>query len=155
MLGDVAVPELRPMGVREWVAQMSRSGLSPSRVGQAYRLPAQILKTAQLDGLVAASPCVGVQLPRLPEHEPTILKPVQVADLAGAMPGPYDLFVLALAYTGCRFGELTALQWRYVDLASGCITVASSLSDANGVLTFEEPNARPCNQDGRPMRRPG
>jgi integrase len=140
-LGRLAVSDLRPMRVREWVAQMTRDGLSPSRVRQAYRLLAQMLKTAQLDGVIAVSPCVGVRLPRLPEHEPVILTPSAVVELAGAMRRPYDVFTTMLAYSGCRIGELAALRWRFVDTDMSRITVAASLSDANGVLTFQEPKS--------------
>jgi integrase len=141
-LGGRRLRDLRPMQVREWVAASTRRGLSPSRVRQAYRLLSQMLDTAVLDGLIPSSPCVGIRLPRLAEHEPTILTMHQVADLAAVMPEPSDgLFVMTLAYTGMRFGEGAALARRNVDLERRVLTVAASLSDANGLLTIEEPKS--------------
>jgi integrase len=132
-LGGTPLSDLRPMRIREWVADLSRDGLGPSRVRQGYRLLSQMMTTAQLDGLIAASPCVGVRLPRLPEHEPTILTPAEVDKLAGEMATPFDEFTLTLAYTGARFGEVPELRVRYVDLDRGMVTIAASLSDANGI----------------------
>ncbi|MGH3484753.1 MAG: tyrosine-type recombinase/integrase [Nocardioidaceae bacterium] len=140
-LGRTPLSDLRPMRIREWVADLSRDGLSPSRIRQGYRLLSQMMTTAQLDGLIVTSPCVGVRLPRLPEHEPTILTPAEVDKLAGEMPSPYDVFTLTLAYTGARFGEVAALRVRYVDLDRGLVTIAASLSDANGHLSFQEPKS--------------
>lgn len=138
-LGAVPVGELRPMQVREWVAQLTRTGLSPSRVRQAYRLLSQMLSAAQLDGMIAVSPCVGVRLPSVPEHEPTIVTAGRVTELARVMPPADGLFVLTLAYTGLRFGEGAGLQRRYVDAPGRRLTVALSLSDADGVLSLEQP----------------
>jgi len=140
-LGRTPLSDLRPMRIREWVADLSRDGLSPSRIRQGYRLLSQMMTTAQLDGLIVPSPCVGVRLPRLPEHEPTILTPAEVDKLAGGMPSLYDVFTLTLAYTGARFGEGAALRVRYVDLDRGMVTIAASLSEANGHLSFQEPKS--------------
>jgi integrase len=44
-----------------------------------------------------------------------------------------------LVYTGIRFGEACALRRRSVIVANKALQVAESLSDVNGVLTFEAP----------------
>ena len=56
--------------------------------------------------------------------------------------GPSDgLFTLTLAYSGIRFGEAAGLRRRFVDLVHDRLVVASSLSDADGQLTLEEPKS--------------
>ncbi len=77
--------------------------------------------------------------PRVLEHEPNVLTAAQVTVLANAMSAPYNLFVLTLAYTGLRFGEGAGLRAQCVLTDKPLIMVASSLSDANGHLSMEEP----------------
>ena len=139
--GRSRLRDLEPLAVREWVASLSRRGLSPSRVRQSYRLLSQLCDAAVIAGVLHSSPCVGVKLPRLPDVEPTILTPAQVTALAEQMRPPYGLLTRTLAYTGVRFGEAAGLQRRRVDLTRGRLTVAASLSDAAGVLSLEEPKS--------------
>lgn len=140
-LGAVAVGDLRPMQVREWVAELLGEGFGASRVRQAYRLLSQVMRAAQLDGLIEVSPCVGVRLPPLPDHEPVVLAPEEVAKLVAVLAGGDRLFVATLAYTGLRFGEAAALSRRSVDVEGRRLRVVQSLSDADGVLTLEEPKS--------------
>lgn len=139
VLGRARLRDLRPMRIREWVASLTRRGLSPSRVRQSYRLLSQMLNTAAVDGVIATSPCVGIKLPRLAQPEPTVLAPEQVTALAEAMPAVMGLFVTTLAYTGMRFGEGAGLTRRHVNLEGATVTVAASLSDADGIITMQEP----------------
>ena len=138
-LGSAKIGDLRRSGVQAWVASLVDRGLSPSRICQGYRLVSQLMKAAELDGIVARSPCLAIRLPRVPEHEPNVLTAAQVTALANALPAPYDLFVLTLAYTGLRFGEGAGLRAKCVLTEKSLILVASSLSDANGQLSMEEP----------------
>ncbi len=70
----------RPM-VQAWVSQLAAAGMSPSRIRQAYRLLSQMLAAAEMDGLLAVTPCRGIRLPRTPEHEPHVLTAEQVERL--------------------------------------------------------------------------
>ncbi|MGH3356614.1 MAG: tyrosine-type recombinase/integrase [Nocardioidaceae bacterium] len=138
-LGNRQLGDIRRSGIQAWVASLTERGLSPSRIRQSYRLLSQLMKAAELDGIVSASPCVGIRLPRVPEHEPNVLTPEQVTRLAALMRTPYDVLVLTLAYTGLRFGEAVGLRRCYVRLDQALIVVASSLSDANGAMSMQEP----------------
>lgn len=136
-LGDVPVGQLRPIAVREWVSHLVAAGLSPSRVGQAYRLLAQMMAAAETSGLIAVTPCRGVSLPSMPKTEPKIVTEKQALAIASAAREPYDVLVLTLAYTGVRIGEVFALRRSSVDVLNGRLIVDRSLSDANGHLSFE------------------
>ena len=57
------------------------------------------------------------------------------------MSAPFDLFVLTLAYTGLRFGEVAGLRRRFVLSSERRLVVAASLSEAAGVLSMEEPKS--------------
>lgn len=137
-LGDRPLGELTRAEIQTWVRQV-RADLSPSRTRQAYRLLSQMLSLAELDELIARSPCRSIRLPRLPTHDPVILSAEEVAALVAALSAPDDLFVLTLAYTGLRFGEGAALQRRRIDVPARTLLVAASLSEANGHVSMEEP----------------
>ncbi|MGH8890027.1 MAG: tyrosine-type recombinase/integrase [Acidothermaceae bacterium] len=140
-LGDSPVAQLRTIAVQEWISALSGRGLGASRVRQSYRLLSQIMAAAEDSGLIAASPCRRVRLPRMPESEPRILSHGQVADIISAAPEPYDLLIEILAYAGLRVGEAFALRRRSVDVLRGRLVVTESLSDVNGHLTFGAPKS--------------
>jgi integrase len=132
VLGQTPVGDLRPIDVREWVSGMTTRGLSPSRVRQAYLLLSQMMTAAEESGMVGANPCRGTRLPRLPEPEPRILTPSQVAAIAQEATAPYGLLVNLLAYGGLRIGEAFALRRASVDELGRRLIVKESVADVNG-----------------------
>jgi hypothetical protein len=95
--GAVALGSIRPGQIRTWIADLSAEGLSPGSVASIYRTLSKILKTAEIDGFIARTPCIGIELPR--EHqrgEMHFLSHDQVAALADALEGRYR----ALIYRG-------------------------------------------------------
>ena len=61
---------------------------------------------------IAKNPCSGVKLPRGGKRVVrTVLKPEEVAAIAGELEEPYATLVLFLATTGLRIGEAIAVQW--------------------------------------------
>lgn len=139
--GNMQLGQIRPIAVNEWVAKLSKRGLSASRVRQAYRLLSQIMTAAVNNELIKSSPCRGVRLPRMPATEPHILTADEVGALTAAMRKPHDLIVLLLAYGGLRIGEAFALRRRHVDLDQGRIIVAESLAEIAGQHVFDTPKS--------------
>ncbi|MBE3012289.1 tyrosine-type recombinase/integrase [Microbispora sp. NEAU-D428] len=139
--GKMEVGHVRPITISEWVASMTKRGLSASRVRQAYRLMSQIMAAAVHNEMIKASPCRGVRLPRMPETEPHILTENEVKALIAAMRSPHDLIVQLLAYGGLRIGEAFALRRRHVDLDNGRLLVAESLAEIAGKHVFDTPKS--------------
>jgi integrase len=136
---ELNLAALKPMMVSEWVAELHGGGLSPSRVRQSYRLLSQIMNSAVENELIAASPCRGVKLPRMPLTEPHILSRADAdAIIANARP-PHDLLIALLAYGGLRIGEAFALRRRCIDLERGTVTVEENLVEIAGHLSFDTP----------------
>lgn len=155
-LGDLPLTSLTPMRVGEWLADLQRSGLSASRVRKAYRVLSLAMDAAVRDRLLPASPCgKHHRLPRLPEHEPTILTVAQVESLVAHLrhgcpatgkdrrsrqpirPNPaLALVVELLAYGGLRIGEALALRRRHVDVLGCKLVVAESLTEIEGAFSF-------------------
>jgi len=136
VLGDLQLTTITKMTVREWVADLSARPLSPSRVRQALGLLSQVLDAAIDEGLLTANPCRGVRGPRLPQTEPRILCPEDVAQLSDRMRPPYGLLVDLLAYGGLRIGEAFARRRRSFDLVGQRLVITESLSETAGRHSF-------------------
>ncbi len=134
--GVIPIGEIRPIDVREWVADLHAGGLSASRIRQAYYLLAQILRTAVESGFVSGTPCVGVKLPRMIRSEIRVLTAGEVRRLAEAIREPYPALVYLLAYGGLRWGEAAALRRERVDAGRSRIRVVQSMSELQRGFDF-------------------
>lgn len=137
--GTVPLSSMKPILVGEWVADLHRAGLSPSRVRQSYRLLSQIMDAAVENDLIAVSPCRGVRLPSMPQTEPHILSEQEADLIIAAITAPHDVLVALLAYGGLRIGEVFALRRRSIDLAAGAVIISESLVEIAGLITFDTP----------------
>lgn len=135
VFSDVPLARIQPVDVREWVAILSATGLSSSRVRQAHQLFSMILKSAVESGYLARTPSVGIRIPRAPKRDQVILEPSQI-DLLASAAGPYGVLIYVLAYAGLRWGEAAALRRGRCDLLRARIDVAESLADVSGQLHF-------------------
>lgn len=135
-LGNRRLDKLQKIEIREWVAELTARGLSASRVRQALVVLSQVLDAAVDDDLITINPCRGVRPPRLPQTEPVILAPQDVARLRAVIRPPFGVLVDLLAYGGLRLGEAFALRRRCVDLRGRELTVEESLAETGGRLSF-------------------
>ena len=103
---------MKPSAIRAWIAALTRTRtVQPAQVRRWYQLLSQIMDAAVEDEHLTANPCASLRkaLPRLPEPDPRILTPDEVAALRAAMPEGRDRLMLDLmARTGVRIGELFA-----------------------------------------------
>lgn len=100
---------------------------------QAYRLLSQVMTSAVDNGMIPASPCRGVRLPRLPEADPTILTVAQVNRLATSCVEAGDrVLVLLLAFGGLRIGKALPLRRRHLDFEKGRVIVAEAVTELPG-----------------------
>ena len=82
---------------------------SASTVIRAYGVLAALLDVAVRDRRILSNPARGVKLPRKAGKEKVYLSHEQVELLASSA-GDKETLVLFLAYTGLRWGEVTALR---------------------------------------------
>ncbi|MCB1245743.1 MAG: tyrosine-type recombinase/integrase family protein, partial [Acidimicrobiia bacterium] len=107
---EAPLVNIQLVDIQEWLSDLGRSGLSVSRIRQAYFLVGQILGAAVASGYLAKSPCVGVKLPRMQVREMRFLTAEEVETLAASIREPYGVLVYTLAYGGLRWGEAVALR---------------------------------------------
>jgi integrase len=134
--GTATLAGVDRLAVREWVAGLVESGLSPSRIRNAHQVLAQVFTAAVEGGRLARNPAAGVRLPKRVEREMLFLDGAQVERLADAITPHYRVLVYFLAYTGLRFGEAVALKWKRLDCASGTCEVVESVTEVGSQLEW-------------------
>ncbi|WP_380166437.1 tyrosine-type recombinase/integrase [Jannaschia sp. R86511] len=136
---DIRLSDIAHSAVADWVAGLSRAGLSPSSVRHAHRVLSLMLSSAVRDGRLPRNVAAGVRLPRVGVSEKRFLSHGQIRELAAAVGEPFDAVVLVLAFTGLRWGELAALRVRDVDLERRRVHVARSMTEIRGRAVFGTP----------------
>jgi integrase len=133
--GSTRLSAVAPSDVASWVGELMEGGLRPSTVRQVHRVFSLIMDLALRDGRIGRNPAVGVRLPRAVRDEPRFLTSPELAALVHAS-GPGALAICVLAFTGIRFGELTALRAVRVDLVRRRLHIAESASEVGGRLVW-------------------
>ena len=129
---DVELRHITPSSVRTWHGRLSQTGLHPNTVAKVYRLFRTILDTAVDDGLIRANPVhiKGAAVERSTERPE--LGWDEVGLIADAIEPRFRALVWLGASSGLRFGELTGLTRRHVDLASRSVRVEQALTFVRG-----------------------
>jgi integrase len=130
--GRAEMVKITPGDVRRWRASMRSKSLSPNTIAKAYRLLKRVMGAAIEDRIIGRSPCTlkGASTERSSEMRCPSLE--QVHELAAAVPEEYRALVYTAALAGLRWGELTGLRRRRVDLLHRTVTVAEQLTEVNG-----------------------
>ena len=133
--GNMEMGGIQPTHVRSWVAGMVATELAPSTVKASYLTCSQVFEQATVDGILARSPCRGIDLPKDRQHEEMhFLEAEEVARLAEAIGERYRTLVFAAAYTGLRAGELGALKLTRLNLLTRTLEVVESTAEVRGRL---------------------
>jgi integrase len=90
-------------------------------------------------GLIAATPCRDIALPRIEDTEKRFLSPTEITHLADTIHPRYRALVITAAYTGCRIGELIALDLDRYQPEKRVIRIERSLAEVRGHLRFGQP----------------
>ncbi|MGH2718638.1 MAG: tyrosine-type recombinase/integrase [Actinomycetota bacterium] len=138
--GATPLAAISTLRVRGWVAEMTRRGVSSSRVRQSYGLLSMVLKSAVESEYLVKSPCIGIRIARVPKREAVVLTEEQLEAVSKGIPqAEYRVLINVLAYGGIRWGEACALRRRRCDLSRCRIEVAESLAEISGQFEFGEP----------------
>ncbi len=115
---------------------------APTMRSHAYSLLKSMFRTAVARRVIAESPvAVEGAASRAIAKDVTLLTVGQVTTLADAMPARHRLLVLLAAWCGLRFGELTALRRRDIDLVEGTITVDQAAVTVAGHRVITTPKS--------------
>lgn len=176
---DVPLTAISRLDVQAWVNQLAAKR-SASTTRQCFYLLSNSLRLAVVEGILAANPCAGVELPTHPQGQERYLTDVELGQLLYHLDGRYRVLVELIAGTGLRLGEACGLHASRVDLAARRLEVVETwdwhggemrpypksrrrrvvpLSDELAALLQEwldrEPPARTCGRPHRGGRCPG
>jgi integrase len=116
---DIPLGAIKPNHVRAWLSEMVVKGLAPATISATYRTLANVLKTAELDGYIARTPCVGIGLRKETHHEEMhFLTPEEVARLAEAITPRFRAHLHGGLY-GAEMGRAGRSQGRAAQPAPG------------------------------------
>ena len=132
------VGSIRHSEVRAWVTEMTavRGAVTVIR---AYGILASVLDIAVRDRRIRENPARGVRLPKKKPKPRVYLSHMQVHELAEQSSHPEVVYFLA--YTGLRWGEVTGLRLRHIDLARRRVQVQENAVLVNGTLHVGTPKS--------------
>lgn len=138
---DVPLRAITPPAVRKWHASLPAD--RPTLRAHAYGLLRTIMQTALHDGEISANP-VHIRgagsTKRVVKIEPASLKELEI--LVDTMTDErYRMMTLLAAWCGMRFGELTELRRKDVDLKAGVVKVRRAVSRVGGRFVVGTPKS--------------
>ena len=124
----------------------------PRMRASAYDVLHLVLKCAAMAGVISANPAQIAGASRVRrQREPMVISDDEATALADAMPAEYGaLFVLTYC-TGLRYGEVTALRRKDVDLRAGRLYVRGATE--NGDVGRQRRDTAKTDSGVRPSRR--
>ena len=112
-------------------------------IAKGYRLLRAILNTAVAeDELLTVNPCKIKGAGEERAAERPVLTIGQVYRLAGVVPDRWRAFILLSTFTSLRWGEITALTRRDLDLTARTVTVRRQFVTVRGGLSEGPPKSR-------------
>lgn len=143
--GSKSVGNIRFSEVQTWVADLARGSeerkpKSAASVLRAHGVLAGILDSAVRDHRIAANPARGVALPRKIAREHRYLSHEELHRLAQAA-GRFGTVIRLLGYTGLRWGELTGLRARDIELTRRRFAVVQNAVLVKGEVVIGTPKS--------------
>lgn len=132
-LGHLFLSDISPATVRQWRSRLLESGVSLTMAAKAYRLLRSIMATAADDDeLIDRNPCRIKAGGKEFRSERPVLTIRQVFLLAELVPDRYRALIVVSTFASLRFGEVTALRRRDVDIENGTVAVRQAYTEVRG-----------------------
>lgn len=136
--GDTPVGKITADDVDRWYAAFGKA--TPTYRAHAYSLLRSVMAYAVTKRLAVANPCQiegGSAARRVKRIEPASLGELEA--IAAAMPAKYRPMVMLSAFCALRFGELTELRRKDLDLRNGILHVRRGVVRADGQVIVGRP----------------
>ena len=153
-LGEIPLSELGTNDIQQFYAKLKKegrlirtelygAGVSDRTVWSCHTRIRTALDRAVQDGLIRTNPAADCKLPPQNTKEMKVLsrEEMQRFLIQAKEEGYFELFLLELA-TGLRRGEVLALQWEDLNLATGELRIQRQVYRANGELVVSAPKTK-------------
>jgi integrase len=130
--GELRMIDITPATVREWVTYMTEQGVSPATIRHVKAVLSAIFTTALNDHVVSLHACKGVKTPPVPSPARRIITPEQFEAIYMALPNAdMQLLVETKIEAGLRWGELTEIRVKDLDLTTRILTISRAVVEVN------------------------
>ncbi len=143
-LGSKRIAKIKPVAVERLLADLRKRGLTRAQ-GKAYALLHRLFAVAVRWQLLDSNPCDFVSKPSYHAPERQLWTPFELnVFLTGAQDHRfYGLWLLAIS-TGCRLGELLALEW--ADVVGDTLHVSKAVARIGGQYVISRPKTHAGNR---------
>jgi len=144
-LGTMLVKVVSPAAVRTWHASLATG---PTARAHAYALLRSVLATAVEDEILPTNPARirgATRVKRARQIEPATL--AELATITERMPDRLRLLVPLSAWCALRFGEVSELRRRDVDLRRGVVRVRRGVVRVGGQTVVDKPKTAAGTRD--------
>lgn len=121
--GAARLREIRAPDLQRMVDEQVTQGVTPPVLKTGITALQAIYRRAVSRGLVATNPATGLELPAIRSEVRDIVSPAEAEQLLAALAVEDRPLWATAFYAGLRRGELEALRWEDVNLASGVIHI--------------------------------
>ena len=142
MIGGIRLNKLRPMALENMLSELRKRKHHGKRINEStaqryLSVVSAVLSDAKRNEIIEKNPARMLDLPtpqRTVQRIPTRGEVEKLLDALAKEPRHYRLFYLLSMYTGCRRGELCALQWSDFSCTKNglLLTVSRSRSSVPG-----------------------
>jgi len=148
-LGAIKLKDLRPADISASYSKALESGrhdgtggLSNRSVLHVHRVLKQALGQAVQWDMIVRNPCNSVKPPKPIAVKMQTYDLPQTAELIAVMrPTRFFVPVILAVLCGLRRGEIAALRWQHVDLATGQLAVVQSAEQTKAGVRYKEPKS--------------
>lgn len=116
------IREINSRVIRDWLKSLEEAKVGPVAQRQAYRLLRNILSVALIEGKIDANPATGITFSNKRKKKIVPLEVSELKAIADAS-GKHADMVWFTGMCGMRWGEVTALRIKHVNLLRGKVTV--------------------------------
>lgn len=125
-LAHLPIDAVTPASIARWVNGLEARGMSGKTIANHHGFLSAAFKSAVRAGHIPANPCEGTRIPKTERQEMVFLTHDEFTILLSHIRPDAQPMVACMPATGLRFGEITALQVRDIDLEHGSLTVSRS-----------------------------
>jgi integrase len=141
-LGHMRLGDVQPRDVQALLDQLQRDGASASTIDTTLTPLRSIYRRARARGLVTTNQTTGLEKPAVRCKPRRFASPAEADALLAVLDGPSRALWATALYAGLRRGELIALRWEDVDLATGVIHVRRGWDAIEGEIAPKSKQGR-------------